>query len=200
MPTAICTEYTRVLPAVVLVLSEAFIGRPYPMAELQLLLDRRQQHPSCEALLVPCFFGVKWEDVNAKANKYKTKCGNEQSEAQWRQWARDLAECLSMMEVDDEKMAEKQRNLEAAAEDDSRRGQWAKDLGILKRITGLRTDQVGGCAGWSADMHSCCCSEQCCSVLLCGGNAVGGVNKPRLCTCHPLPTCDVHSHVGGVGE
>jgi hypothetical protein len=143
-------EYTRVLPAVVLVLSEAFISRPYPMAELQLLLDRRQQHPSCEALLVPCFFGVEWKDVDAKANEYETKSGNEQCEAQWRQWARYLVECLSMMNVDEKKMAEKQRNLETAPEDDNRRGQWAKDLDILKRITGLRTDQVGGCARWSA--------------------------------------------------
>jgi hypothetical protein len=57
-------------PAVVLVLSEAFIHNAYPMEELQLLLKRRLKQDS-NSVLVPVFYDVEWQDVRDKVTEYK---------------------------------------------------------------------------------------------------------------------------------
>jgi hypothetical protein len=77
-------------PAVVLVLSEAFVSTPYPMEELQLLLEwRRQGSPT---VLLPVFYGAECEEVGRRIVEYQA-----QTESRLKQqWAEDLREVSSI--------------------------------------------------------------------------------------------------------
>jgi hypothetical protein len=80
-------------PAVVLVLSKAFIGKRYPMEELQLLLEWRRQ--GSEAKLLPVFYDITWEVIDSSVKEYKRTASSEADShkaAQKRQWAQDLEE------------------------------------------------------------------------------------------------------------
>ena len=78
-------------PAVVIVLSKEFISKPYPMEELQMLLERRRQGST--AVLLPVFYDVTWEEVSQKAEQY-TNAWWQRSTKQ--QWAADLGELAAI--------------------------------------------------------------------------------------------------------
>jgi hypothetical protein len=74
----------------VLILSEDFISKKYPMEELQLLLARNRQGVK----LMPVFYDVLWENLSAKADRYKIEAGEAGTEdpALKLQWYHDLQE------------------------------------------------------------------------------------------------------------
>jgi hypothetical protein len=117
--------------AVVVVLSEAFIGKPYPMEELHLLLEWRSKGSAVR--LLPVFYDITWEDFHSKVQEY----GASSSEAE-RQRSKDLSELGSIATSD--VAASEQRCQEAAGA--RRKQQWVEDLGELEGITGIRPDQV----------------------------------------------------------
>jgi hypothetical protein len=70
---------------VVVVLSKEFISKPYPMEELQLLLEwQRQGSP---AVLLPVYHGIAYEGVINQAAEYQ-EAGKGTRQ---RQWAKDLS-------------------------------------------------------------------------------------------------------------
>jgi hypothetical protein len=82
--------------AAVVVLSEDFMEKDWPMEELQLVLERHGNMPE-KARIVPVFHGSlstsrvleKAEEHTLKAGKLKAQ-GREQQAAQLQQWAADL--------------------------------------------------------------------------------------------------------------
>ena len=77
-------------PAVVLLLSQEFISRRYPMEELQLLLEWRRQ--GSKAHLLPVYYSLTYDDLGTAIEKYGREA-RESSEAEQlpkTQWVKDL--------------------------------------------------------------------------------------------------------------
>jgi hypothetical protein len=74
---------------VVVVLSEAFVSKPYPMEELELLL--RWQEAGSKAVLLPVLYDLRYEELVAKVGRYRAAADGAPEEQQLRQrWADSL--------------------------------------------------------------------------------------------------------------
>jgi hypothetical protein len=79
---------------VVVILSEEFISKKHPMAELQLLMERHNKggvQGAKEAVVMPVFYGVTLEKLKARADAY-----GESKDDRQRQRQRDLAALMGI--------------------------------------------------------------------------------------------------------
>jgi hypothetical protein len=73
-------------PPVVVVLSEAFVSKPYPMEELELQL--RWKEAGSKAVLLPVLFDLTYEQLQEKVGQYRRAAGETRERQQLlRQWA-----------------------------------------------------------------------------------------------------------------
>jgi hypothetical protein len=82
---------------VVLVLSEQFLSRPYPLEELQLLIDR---HALGKAVLLPVPWDIEWADVEEMATRCRQDvAGGGDQQQLWAQLLDVLRGCAIQGEV-----------------------------------------------------------------------------------------------------
>jgi hypothetical protein len=76
---------------VVLILSQEFISKKYPMEELQLLLEWRRAEGS-KMKLLPVFYAINYETLGEKVKEYKSAAAGSSAEQLLRrqQWVEDL--------------------------------------------------------------------------------------------------------------
>jgi hypothetical protein len=127
---------------VVVVLSTEFITKPYPMEELQLLMERHRQ--GSEAVLLPVFLTASYEDIGDKGRQYSEarKHLAAQQADQTFQWGDYLESLCALAEPNeggaqvpgDEGVVTKLRAAQL--------GQYARDLGDIAGVTAFRPDQV----------------------------------------------------------
>jgi hypothetical protein len=120
---------------VVLVLSKEFISKPYPMEELQLLLQWRevaQEAGTSSAKLLPVLYHMSCDELVAQAEVYSRAAAGKMLEEELRTMSPKWAGHTDKL------------------------GQWAEDLVHLGGIAGLRKDQVGKFL-CSCPLKSCAC-------------------------------------------
>jgi hypothetical protein len=79
---------------VIVMLSEDFIRKKHPMAELQLLMERHSKdgvHGTKKAVVMPVFYRGTLEKLSAAATAYGAS-----KDEQQRQWQRDLAAVMGI--------------------------------------------------------------------------------------------------------
>jgi hypothetical protein len=84
---------SSVVAAVVLIISQEFVSKRYPMEELRLLLAWRGQ--GSKGVLLPVLYDLTYQDLLnmiAEYNKEAAAASSSEEQALKRQWARDLGE------------------------------------------------------------------------------------------------------------
>jgi hypothetical protein len=149
------------LVSVVLMLSEEFISKKYPMEELQLLLEWRWQDKAglklrkqgTRAELVPVFYDLTYQDLSQTIAEHNRKAA------------------------------------QGTEEDQQRMRQWVKDLKKLQGITGLRQDQVLQHAllslRCSAELHQTCVCRFVLLISLPDGSRSAAANVAVHCCAPP---------------